>query len=492
MSACNRNVKFEVTQSLQPPLVETKSIVTLPEASVAINTPQASKQVGLLKEFQNKYEPEEQVFKVDLAETQEIVGEKGTRITIPQGSIVSAYDQVEIHLDEAYSTIDMLKYQLTTTSNGQPIVSKGMIKLTCNDPLATINPNIPIEVKFPSNDKETACDYFIGKESKDGSVNWIPQNQVTKTNNNSVAKPQLVYTNNNGMYLKNNIDNITSLGYNNVVSNTNSSVNEMNSTINAIDIHSAFCLDTSKVFRNMDDLGYFPKSIYDKVILRADVEVSGKLTNVQIIKGIHKYIDSTIYNMVIKSYPWVPMRQAKNNFNRSTININVKIISDSRGKLHAYKPFVMTSTLKRQEIYKEWLEVMNIYLIQSNEEAEVSRTNMGSIVSYNFNIKQFGWINCDYFPRNTPNVQFTFKHKDDLALRHMIVYKNEKRILRVDGYSLINVANKPFDIIVLKEKDNKFYFSITPSDKIKQQELIENQIEYSMEDFEKYIKTNYN
>lgn len=494
MSACTRNEQKEVVTLDKPVLVQTKSISSVPDVTVIKNkSKKTNASHGVLKDFQSNYEPEEQVFTVDLAEPQEIVGEKGTRIFIPQGSIVSAYDQVKIHLDEAYSTIDMLKYQLTTTSNGKPIVSKGMIKLTCNDPNATINPNIPIEVKFPSNDKETACDYFIGNESKDGSINWVPQNQVTKTNALVEEKPILLYTNDNGRGLVNNIDNISKLSINEYsYEKTYRNDKILSSPINAYDIHAAFSLDTNYQYGKFAKLGYFPKNISDKIIVSVDVNVSGKLSNVVLKKGIHRSIDTIVYNAVMKSSPWVPMRQAKNSFSKSTVQVVVQVSTDAKGRLFAKRPFAMTKTSMRQVVYQEWLKMFNEYNRQSSESVDASTTKTETAVGYNFNITNFGWINCDYFPAKESKICFNLIHSKGDALKYMVVYKKEKRILNISGYGVNTVAKKPFDVVILRKKDKEFYITVSSSERIKDSELIESSKEYTMKDFEAYIQSNYN
>jgi hypothetical protein len=448
----------------------------------------------LQQQWSKTFVTKKQSFTIDLAETHTLQGNNGTRIHIPQGSIVSAFDQVEIYLDEAYNTMDMLKHQLTTTSNGQDIVSKGMIQLTCNDPNAYIHPNIPIEVRFPSNDQETSCDYFIGSTTSDGSINWVPQNQTTPSNTEEDNTPSFLYQNNNGNYLSNNIDNITSLT---LIMDTNKQ--SMNvSVINAYDIQAAFSLDTNNQFQKFENLGFFPKPIHDKIIIKADVQVSGKLTNVQLTKGIHTSIDTVVLNAVCKSAPWVPLRIAKNSFKESTINIVAHIHSDKKQNLMVKKPFAMCFTKMRKEVFIEWKNMLNEYSKYSKNTT--STQGLKKVArGYQFNIKQFGWINCDYFPAKCKKLKFNFLESIPFndptyeePVHRIAIYKNEKRILPLVTYkNEYDLADKPFDVLNIRIINGEFYATVSASNDVKNGQLIESNKKIPLNNLEQFFQENY-
>jgi hypothetical protein len=98
---------------------------------------------------------------------------KGAFLKIPKGALVSADGKpVKLDIKEAYSMSDIIKAGLTTTSNGKPLSSGGMIYINAADgQQVTIKEGI--QVALPSNNLNDSMKLYKGETTEDGKVNWV-------------------------------------------------------------------------------------------------------------------------------------------------------------------------------------------------------------------------------------------------------------------------------------------------------------------------------
>lgn len=113
-----------------------------------------------------------------------IEGKKGTIITIPENSLVSASGEkyrgiVSIKLKEIYSTKDIIESNLQTLSNGRLIETGGMIKITVqgNNKDLFLGPGITAEVLMPTAKPAQNMQVFYGS-LEDGQVEWETNNAL--------------------------------------------------------------------------------------------------------------------------------------------------------------------------------------------------------------------------------------------------------------------------------------------------------------------------
>lgn len=120
-----------------------------------------------------------QFFDIDTKKDNIVEGEQGTIIICPKGCFINSdgevvTENVRIELAEAYSTEDMLTSNLTTTSDGMPLETDGMIffNATANGKQVAINKNKPVHAEMPTPDKKPDMMVFKGTRDENGNMNW--------------------------------------------------------------------------------------------------------------------------------------------------------------------------------------------------------------------------------------------------------------------------------------------------------------------------------
>jgi hypothetical protein len=81
--------------------------------------------------------------------------------------------QVSIEIKEAYRPDEILLAGLTTTSDGKPLRSAGMIYFNATANGQSVEPSLPVATFIPSADKDTAMKIFKGEEQRDGNIDWV-------------------------------------------------------------------------------------------------------------------------------------------------------------------------------------------------------------------------------------------------------------------------------------------------------------------------------
>jgi len=112
----------------------------------------------------------------------EFTAAEGTKIKIPANALVYAngnqpLGDVEIAIAEFYSMTDIIQNKLTTTSNGEILVSAGMINISAsrNENPLRLKEGTTMEVGFAERKDNDGFGVFYGNEnSASGTVNWVP------------------------------------------------------------------------------------------------------------------------------------------------------------------------------------------------------------------------------------------------------------------------------------------------------------------------------
>lgn len=130
---------------------------------------------------------ETQHFTVDPQRTIIVKGEEGTVVTFPAYSFVYANGtpvtgDVDIELEEFYSSSDLLAHGLTTMSDGRLIESGGTIyvQASCNGQAIKMAPGAEFVMDFPIAGAELeGMQTFTGTRLSDGTMNWtVPQEDI--------------------------------------------------------------------------------------------------------------------------------------------------------------------------------------------------------------------------------------------------------------------------------------------------------------------------
>lgn len=123
---------------------------------------------------------ESQFFTVYGDSEQLIEGKYGTRIFIPEESVLDPSGdpfegEYQIEITEVNSIGGAILSNLTTTSNGQPLQSEGMlfINATAGETALHINPDRPIYIEIPTKKRIAGMMVYQGERDQDGNTNWI-------------------------------------------------------------------------------------------------------------------------------------------------------------------------------------------------------------------------------------------------------------------------------------------------------------------------------
>lgn len=125
------------------------------------------------------YKVKPEVFKIDPTKANVIEGEKGTKLYIKANSFVFAdsktapTQEIELRIKECYEEEDFMAEKLTTSSNGRPLETGGMIHIeaTCDGEKLALKQFEEMAIRFPEVPKEDMT-IFYGEEASNGTINW--------------------------------------------------------------------------------------------------------------------------------------------------------------------------------------------------------------------------------------------------------------------------------------------------------------------------------
>lgn len=122
---------------------------------------------------------EPQTFVVNTDKDTVISGAQGSVIYLPPNAFVDKNgnpitDNVSIELAEGFTIKDMLLSNLTTSSNGEPLISDGMIYInaTANGEDVFVNPESKPYVQIPTKKRQDGMMLYQGERDSLGNMNW--------------------------------------------------------------------------------------------------------------------------------------------------------------------------------------------------------------------------------------------------------------------------------------------------------------------------------
>ncbi|RYY50724.1 MAG: cytochrome c [Chitinophagaceae bacterium] len=123
---------------------------------------------------------------------------KGSVITIAAGTFDADEGKaVNIEIKEALSMQDILLAGLTTSSNGRPLRSGGMIYFNATREGEQLEPKKPIAISLPSEIYDPAMQLFKGEPGEDSSINWVdPQPLDTTPHAQQILLGEQLFKNN--------------------------------------------------------------------------------------------------------------------------------------------------------------------------------------------------------------------------------------------------------------------------------------------------------
>lgn len=133
----------------------------------------------ILNELLSAFAKKAEQFIIDNRKDTVLFAEEGSSLFIPAGSL-GGNSNVKILLKEFYKTSDIVLNKLSTTSDGEQLVTGGMVHISAsvNDKPVDVLPGKSIKWFLPDTSKQMEqMQLFKGEIKKEGDINWINTGQ---------------------------------------------------------------------------------------------------------------------------------------------------------------------------------------------------------------------------------------------------------------------------------------------------------------------------
>jgi len=133
----------------------------------------------ILNELLSSFAKKAEQFIIDNRKDTVLFAEEGSSLLIPAGSL-GGNSNIKILLKEFYKTSDIVLNKLSTTSNGEQLVTGGMVHIsaTVNEKPVDILPGKSIKWFLPDTSKQMEqMQLFKGEVKKAGDINWVNTSQ---------------------------------------------------------------------------------------------------------------------------------------------------------------------------------------------------------------------------------------------------------------------------------------------------------------------------
>ncbi|AEW03551.1 hypothetical protein A4D02_19640 [Niastella koreensis] len=135
----------------------------------------------LLQSFFQQLEKPTQEFYINTDRDTTLVAKEGTRLFVPAHTLINKAGPVKIIVREYYKYEDIIAAKLTTTSNGQQLITGGMVHISAEQDgqPVVIAPQKAITVNIPTNNYDDSMQLFAGQEQpqtneNSTNLNWLP------------------------------------------------------------------------------------------------------------------------------------------------------------------------------------------------------------------------------------------------------------------------------------------------------------------------------
>jgi TonB family protein len=348
-----------------------------------------------LQTFMRTFVQAPQYFTIHPEKDTVLKGSQGTEIIIPANSFSHAngnpvQKNIKIALQEFYTIPEMIFAGLSTTSNGNPLETGGMIHLQAlaeDEPLQ-LKPGKEITLKFPYTDQKENMQLFTGNQTADGTVNWL-LTEMAPEQGDEVFQ---------------------------VVEHQPEPVGGMK----------AFYEYVRKNIKYPDEARN--KGIQGRVFVQFVVDTDGSLTDIAILKGIGAGCDEEALRLIENSPKWTPGKQRGKPVKvRMSLPVVFKLDEASEGQNQNYS----TPPSPSGE---------STLAMRSNNQASY----------YTLKSNSLGWINCDRFlTLNGPKTSLAIPAAAESQTSVVLIFKQYASILPpstyIDGHYV-------FDNIPVNEK----------------------------------------
>lgn len=449
---------FKVKVLPVAPLVKVDSLFliertdTVKQVAAILNNTQSS-----LGSFYNSIQKPAQQFTINAAKGGEIICKEGTTIAIPAAAFIDAEGKlidgiVIINVQEFYKYSDMIAANLTTTSNGEQLITGGMIKLTAmyNNQEVQLSSNKAIDLSMPAKNYDAAMQLFVADENRKGDK-FLVASLNTNTLRDS-AGPVNFYSRMLNWQLTNSIKQLQFDGKTNFLNMQDEPVrvretakrriakfhitNELAMTENeAQKILKAKYGDYYDVIKvrkvnpgkglPLISWGYRVQNLIgDSVKLRVEDAIKWHYIDKK---------DSAFYARKVKADS-IRFMQAQSFSNNAFLKLNMRANSDT--------------------IYsRKMIDSLNLVYAQRQQVEQ----------AYNFSIKKMGWINCDRFYKYNDKADFVIDLPAGVPADKFVtqlVFTNIRSVMPGQFYKnkigFLNIpVNMPVYLVGLGERNGK-------------------------------------
>lgn len=145
--------------------------------TVEFHQPIAFTENDTLSAAANQYLDQE-VFAILTNQDTVIETEDGVVVSIPAGAFDTDKESVDLVMQTAVQSDDILKAGLSTTSNGEELETGGMFYMDAFADNERVNLQKNLTVDVPANQKQTGMQLYEGEKMPNGEINWVTPKPV--------------------------------------------------------------------------------------------------------------------------------------------------------------------------------------------------------------------------------------------------------------------------------------------------------------------------
>jgi hypothetical protein len=425
---------------------------TLKQAAAILNNTESS-----LGSFYNSIQKTAQQFTISAAKGGEIICKEGTKIAIPAAAFIDAEGKlidavVTINVQEFYKYSDMIAANLTTTSNGEQLITGGMIKLTAtyNDREVQLRNDKALDLSMPTKNYDAEMQLFLADEGRKG--NKIIQTSNTMNTIGDTTAAGNFYSRTFNWQLANAVKQLQFDGKTNFLNMEDEPVRVRETKTKRI-----------AVFHITDELPMTEEeskqllkerygSYYDVIkVKRIRAERNILFSRVSIAR---KHIGDSVKLTLDRAIRWHYIDRKDSAFYAKKIKADS--IRFVQGQI-----FVNSGLWKLSAFLQPGDSIYTQKIIDSLQLVYQKRQQVEQ--TYNFSIKKMGWINCDRFYNYNNKTDFVIDMPADVQADKFVtqlVFTNIRSVMPGQSYQnkigFLNIpVNMPVYLVGLGERNGK-------------------------------------
>jgi|KBSSwiS6_1023812.scaffolds.fasta_scaffold01452_3 hypothetical protein len=418
-----------------------------PEEKLSINNPslpiekeeEQAKNLIALNKFFGLLKKEPQNFNIHTSKDTTIVCDEGTSLVIPSGAFQTLSGQpiegvVTISIKEFYSIADIISNNLTTTSDGKPLITGGMLNISAeyNKQKVQLRKGSSLDVKMPTRIFNPEMQLFTAKETNINQKDYI-----------SAANADRSVIANSGL-------NWLPAGQQQLF------FNEKKRMITMLDLQDNHNLTLFRM---------------NKRIVHYVIPYDCPLTTTQMKQELEKRY-SNQYDVIRVRRAWKPLSKKRrgttySNWYDDYGSRTVQYVGDS-------VRMPLSVAMRRKLITREDSLRYEAQFLKEYEEALKKRQAYNEFIlikdAYSFTITELGWINCDRFFKYSPDRVSEFYVKtppgfEESYFASMLIFENNNSALMGSwsrgqvNFSKLPIGNR-VNVICLAAKEGKMYSTV--------------------------------